>query len=120
MLNKFSGVFSTGDTDVDLACVTERCIKLTDNYTFFQHPRRFSQPVADEIERQCDELNSLDIIEPSSSSWSSPVVPIRKKDGSIRMCIDYRQLNRVTIPDKFPAPNFADSMVYMALITLHS
>ncbi|XP_018014769.1 uncharacterized protein LOC108671710, partial [Hyalella azteca] len=110
MLCKFGSVFSGGDTDIGLACVTEHNIKLTNDTPIFQRPRRFPPPIADEIERQCHELNSLDIIEPSNSPWSSPVVPVRKKDGSIRMCIDYRQLNRVTVPDKFPVPNLADSI----------
>lgn len=109
-LDKFKAVFSSGDSDIGLAGVTEHNIKLTDNTPIFQRPRRFPQPISDEIERQCSELNSLDIIEPSSSPWSSPVVPVRKKDGSIRMCIDYRKVNRVTVPDKFPVPNLVDSI----------
>jgi hypothetical protein len=110
MLGNFKPVFSAGDTDIGLANVTQHKIKLMNDIPIFQRPRRFPQPVADEIERQCQELNSLDIIEPSSSPWSSPVLPVRKKDGSIRMCIDYRQLNKVTIPDKFPVPNLTDSV----------
>jgi hypothetical protein len=109
-LNKLKPVFSSGDNDVGLACVTSHHIKLTDNTPIYQRPRRFAKPIGEEIERQCRELNSLDIIEASISPWSSPVVPVRKKDGSIRMCIDYRQLNRVTVPDKFPVPNLSDSI----------
>ena len=110
MLEKYKPVFSASDKDVGLASVTSHVIRLTDDTPIFQRPRRFPQPIAEEIERQCQELNSLDIIEPSSSPWSSPVVPVRKKDGSIRMCIDYRKLNGVTVPDKFPMPNLADSI----------
>jgi hypothetical protein len=110
MFGVHKSVFSTGDTDVGLAGVTKHQIRLTNETPIYQRPRRFPQPIADEIERQCKELNSLDIIEPSVSPWSSPVVPVRKKDGSVRMCIDYRQLNRVTIPDKFPVPNLSDSI----------
>jgi hypothetical protein len=109
-MNRYKSVFSSGDMDIGLACVTEHKIKLTDETPIFQRPCCFPLPVADKIERQCQELNSLDIIEPSSSPWSSPVVPVRKKDGSIRMCIDYRQLNKVTVPDKFPVPNLSDSV----------
>ena len=89
-LNKVKPVFSTGDADVGLANVTSHHIKLTDSTPIYQHPRRFAKPIADEIERQCAELNSLYVIESSISPWSSPVLPVRKKDGSIRMCIDYR------------------------------
>jgi hypothetical protein len=104
------GVFSMGDFDIGHASVTSHKIRLTDDTPIYQRPRRFPAPIADEIERQCNELNILDIIEPSISPWSAPVVPVRKKDGTIRLCIDYRLLNRVTIPDKFPMPNLTDSL----------
>lgn len=110
MLSKYSSVLSMGDHDLGKAAVTEHNIKLYSDTPIYQRPRRFPAPIADEIERQCAELCSLDIIEPSISPWASPVVPIRKKDGSIRLCIDYRKLNHVTIPDKFPMPNLTDSI----------
>lgn len=110
MLKQYKSVFSMGDADVGQANVTEHKIKLYDSSPIYQRPRRFPQPITEEIERQCHELNALDIIEPSMSPWSSPVVPIRKKDGTVRLCIDYRKLNKVTIPDKFPVPNLSDSI----------
>jgi hypothetical protein len=110
MMFEVSDVFSTGDTDVNEASVTEHRIHLYDETPIYQRPYRVAPPVADELERQCQELNSLNIIEPSKSPWSAPMVPIRKADGSIRLCIDYRKLNRVTIPDKFPVPNLTDSI----------
>ena len=110
MLQKHKHVFSSGDGDEGIANATEHTSNLTNDTPIYQRQRRFPPPIADEIEQQCQELNSFDIIERSISPWSSPVVPVRKKDGTIRMCIDYHQLNSVTSPDKFPVPNLADSI----------
>ena len=110
MLSVYANVLSVGDHDIGNASVTEHHIKLYNDTPIYQRPRRFPTPISDEIESQCKELSTLDIIEPSISPWASPVVPIRKKDGSIRLCIDYRKLNEVTVPDKFPMPNLTDSI----------
>ena len=110
LLKSHEGVFSTGDDDIGLMGLTEHQIRLSDDTPIYQKPRRLPDPVSREIDAQCEELQLLDIIEPSSSPWSSPVVPVRKKDGSIRLCIDYRRLNAVTVPDRFPLPNLTDAV----------
>ena len=57
---------------------------------------------------QLEELQRLGFIRPSISPWGAPVLFVRKKDGSLRMCIDYRELNRVTIKNKYPLPRIDD------------
>ena len=52
----------------------------------------------------------MDIIEKCDSPWSSPVVPVRKGDGSLRLCVDYRKLNKVTRQENFPMPNLSDAI----------
>ena len=110
MLNGVKSVFSTNEYDIGHANVTEHVIRLSDETPIYQRPRRFPPPVANEIERQCMELQALDIIEPSVSPWNSPIVPIVKKGGGVRLCLDYRKLNKVTIPDRHPVPNLSDSI----------
>ena len=111
MLLEHRLAFSHGDQDVGHASVTKHKIELYDNTPIRQKPRNFPEPVAKEIEKQCEELLKLNIIDYSKSPWSAPIVPIRKPDGTIRMCIDYRLLNRVTKSDRFPIPNM-NSLIY--------
>ena len=57
---------------------------------------------------QLQELLDLGFIRPSFSPWGAPVLFVKKKDGSLRMCIDYRELNKLTIKNKYPLPRIDD------------
>ncbi|CAA0821674.1 Unknown protein, partial [Striga hermonthica] len=61
-----------------------------------------------ELKAQIQELLKLDFIHPSVSSWGAPVLFVKKKDGSMRMCIDYRELNALTVKNKYPLPRIED------------
>ena len=73
-----------------------------------QHPRRVPFSVRREVARQVDKMLQEGVISPSESPWSSPVVMVRKKDGTHRFCVDYRKLNSVTKRDQFPLPHIDD------------
>ena len=61
-----------------------------------------------ELKAQLQKLLGKGFIRPSASPWGAPVLFVKKKDGSFRMCIDYRQLNKVTIKNKYPIPRIDD------------
>ena len=79
-----------------------------------QKARRYSSKEADEIERQIAELLKKGWIRPSSSPFGSPVLLVRKKDGSMRMCVDYRALNKQTIRNSYPLPRIDDMLDKLA------
>ncbi|KAJ0954954.1 putative nucleotidyltransferase, Ribonuclease H [Helianthus annuus] len=82
----------------------DHCITLTSNDPICVCHYRYPHIQKSEIERQVEELLALGMIRPSKSAFSSPVILVRKKDNSWRMCVDYRALNKATIPDKYPIP----------------
>ena len=79
-----------------------------DNPPKRQPARRMPFAVRPEVARQLSQMQNAGVIEPSRSPWASPVVLVRKRDGTHRFCVDYRALNSVTKPDRFPLPRIDD------------
>ena len=73
-----------------------------------QPARRMPPLVQREVSQQLAEMQRDGVIEPSSSPWASPIVLVKKRDGTHQFCIDYRGLNSVTMPDSFPLPRIND------------
>ena len=71
-------------------------------------PYRMAPAELVELKKQLQELLDKGLIQPSVSPWGAPVLVVRKKDGSLRFCIDYRELNRVTVKNKYPLPRIDD------------
>jgi len=73
-------------------------------------PYRMSKSELGELKQQLEELLEKQFIRPSVSPWDAPVLLVKKKDGSMRLCMDYRQLNKVTIKYRYPLPKINDFM----------
>ena len=73
-----------------------------------KRPYRMSVEELAELKKQLKDLLDKEYIRPSASPWGSPVLFVKKKDGSTRLCIDYRSLNAVTVKNKYPLPRIDD------------
>nr|GFA07643.1 putative reverse transcriptase domain-containing protein [Tanacetum cinerariifolium] len=73
-----------------------------------QAPYRLAPSEMKELPEQLKELSDTGFIRPSSSPWGAPVLFLKKKDGSFRMCIDYRELNKLTVKNRYPLPRIDD------------
>uniref|UniRef100_A0A2N9GS05 RNA-directed DNA polymerase n=1 Tax=Fagus sylvatica TaxID=28930 RepID=A0A2N9GS05_FAGSY len=71
-------------------------------------PYRMAPAELKELKEQLQELLDKGFIRPSVSPWGAPVLFVKKKDGSMRLCIDYREINRVTVRNKYPLPRIDD------------
>nr|GEW59439.1 putative reverse transcriptase domain-containing protein [Tanacetum cinerariifolium] len=71
-------------------------------------PYRLAPSEMKELSKQLNELSDKGFIRPSSSPWGAPVLFFKKKDGSFRMCIDYRELNKLTVKNRYPLPRIDD------------
>jgi hypothetical protein len=71
-------------------------------------PYRMNTPELKELQMHLEEILKKGYICPSVSSWGSPVLFLKKKDGTLRLCIDFKKLNNVTIKNKYPLPRIDD------------
>jgi hypothetical protein len=77
---------------------------LSGTASIYKRPYRMSNQQLGELKDQIEEHEVKGYIRPSSSLWVTPVIFVPKKDGTRRMCVDYRALNKVTIKNRYPLP----------------
>ena len=110
LLISWADVFSANDQDLGRTSVTEHCIDTGNSRPVKVSPRRIPIHKRQEVENTVTQLSEQGLIEPSTSPWSSALVLVRKKDGSLRCCVDYRLLNATTIKDSYPLPRIDDTL----------
>ena len=107
LFKEYQDVFSQGDDDLGNTPLLEHGIE-THGPPLRQPYRRQNPAVRREEMAQVQQMLSSSVIRPSNSPWASPVVMVRKKDGSLRFCVDFRQLNAATVKDAHPLPRIDD------------
>jgi len=111
LLTEYSDVFSRGDGDMGLTKVFSLGLPLAAGTAPIRQPTcRLGPEKLKEVSQQVQDLLDLDLIEPAHGAWSSPVVLVKKKDGSWRFCVDYHRLNSVTIQDAYPLSRIDESL----------
>uniref|UniRef100_A0AC34F952 RNA-directed DNA polymerase n=2 Tax=Panagrolaimus sp. ES5 TaxID=591445 RepID=A0AC34F952_9BILA len=105
LIEKYHAAFAVSDDEFGRTNVCEHTIDTGDARPIKQPARPVPLPMKHEVKNLVDTLLDQKAIEESSSEWNSPLVLVRKKDGTVRMCVDYRRLNAVTRKDAYPLPN---------------
>ncbi|XP_076850337.1 uncharacterized protein LOC143500204 [Brachyhypopomus gauderio] len=103
-------VFSLHEWEVGLAKGVEHNIRLSDPRPFRERSRRIAYADIEDVRKHLQDLLAAGIIKESRSPYASPIVIARKKNGNIRMCIDYRTLNSKTVPDQYTTPRIDDAL----------
>ncbi|CAF1142183.1 unnamed protein product, partial [Brachionus calyciflorus] len=104
------GLFAKSLKELGKCSVKKHYIRLIDKdvANFYTAPYRISQDERNFLKKEIEIMLEANIIRPSKSPWSSPVVVVGKKDKSRRICIDYRKLNKITQTEKWPITNPRD------------
>ena len=108
LLNSHRDIFSTGDEDIGQCNLFKHRIELNNETPFKQRHRRIPPGMVEEVRKHLEQLLSAGIIRKSKSPWASNIVLVRKKNGKLRMCVDYRMLNNRTIKDAYALPRVED------------
>ena len=110
LIGSYSDVFALNPGELGTTGVVSHTIDTGDHPPIRQPLRRTPFALRAKVEEMVREMLDQQVIIPSKSPWASPVVLVRKKDGALRFCVDYRKLNQVTKRDEFPLPRIDDTL----------
>ena len=110
LINEFSEIFATSDLDLGKAKGVTHKVDTADFEPIFQHAYRRSPAANKIIQEEVNKLLKGELIKPSNSPWASPLLLVKKKDGSNRVVIDYRKLNSISKKDRYPLPRIDDTL----------
>ena len=107
-------IFALDSSELGSTDIVTHDIVTGDHPPVHQPPRRIPFSLRPKVQELVQDMLNQHVIVPSSSPWSSPLVLVRKKDGDMRFCVDYRRLNAITKSDAFPLPRIDDTLDLLA------
>lgn len=110
LLSDNRDLFAQKDIELGRTNIVKMNIETGDHPPIKQRPYRIPFAQRSAVDKSIDEMLEADIIRPSCSPWSSPLVIVTKKDGTARMCVDYRRMNQVTKKDSYPLPDISEML----------
>ena len=113
LLLEFHHIFSLEPNEIGCTNATKHVIELMKDEPFKERFRRIAPPLVDEVCQHIQEMLDSSAIRPSQSPWCNAMVLVRKKDGSLRFCIDFCRLNARTKKDAYPLPHMQETMESM-------
>ena len=113
MLMEHHNIFSLEQNEIGCTDTAEHVIELLDTEPFKEKFRRIAPPLVEEVREHIQEMLDGGMIRPSQSPWCNAVVLVWKKDGGLRFCIDFRQLNSRTKKDAYRLPRMQETMESM-------
>ena len=112
-LMEHHNIFSLDQNEIGCTDTAEHVIELLDTEPFKERFRQIAPPLVEEVREHIQEMLDGGTIRPSQSPWCNAVVLVRKKDGGLRFCIDFRRLNSQTKKDAYPLPQMQETMESM-------
>ena len=110
LLKEYADIFASNPKKPKRVNTLQHQIITDESQPVFNKPRKIPNAWQTEVEKQIGEMAENDIIRPSSSPWNSPILLVKKKDGSTRFVCDFRGLNDITKKDRYPLPNISDML----------
>ena len=113
MLMEHHNIFSLEPNDIGCTDAAEHIIELLNTEPFKERFHCIAPPLVEEVQEHLQEMSNGIAIRPSQSPWCNTVVLVRKKDGGLWFCIDFRRLNSRTKKDAYPLPQMQETMESM-------
>lgn len=114
LLQRYKHCFAFDLADLGCTDVTQMQIELNSDRPVVYRPYRLSHHEREKVRDMVGEMLEAGVIRESVSNYASPIILVRKKDGKVRMCIDYRMLNSITVKERYPMPIIEDEVCRLA------